>query len=245
LTMLGRAGSPASFTWPAGESTDSQSTHRALLVRGRVFQGTEVLHWQTVASELWKVPLDLPQLRNYFSRCSGSFWAAYVCVAQGDLCVFAVSDTVGVVPMWLALGEGFILLSPYWPSEQVPLSNLSCNLHLAIGWRQASPRLMHQWSASGGLEASMPDHFFGLHGRKLELEMAEAKRGEEEMTLQLREALIQAVRRCVAGEEHVGLLFSGGLDSGLLAWLFTEELAPCRCSCYTVGFHMEDKKIKN
>ena len=41
LTMLGRAGSPASFTWPAGESTDSQSTHRALLVRGRVFQGTE------------------------------------------------------------------------------------------------------------------------------------------------------------------------------------------------------------
>ena len=39
--MLGRAGSPASFTWPAGESTDSQSTHRALLVRGRVFQGTE------------------------------------------------------------------------------------------------------------------------------------------------------------------------------------------------------------
>lgn len=96
-------GSPASFTWPAGESTDSQSTHRALLVRGRVFQGTEVLHWQTVASELWKVLLDLPQLRNYFSRCSGSFWAAYVCVAQGDLCVFAVSDTVGVVPMWLAL----------------------------------------------------------------------------------------------------------------------------------------------
>lgn len=67
----------------------------------------------------------------------------------------------------------------------------------------------------------------------------------QEMTLQLREALIQAVRRCVAGEEHVGLLFSGGLDSGLLAWLFTEELAPCRCSCYTVGFHMEDKKIKN
>lgn len=57
-------GSPASFTWPAGESTDSQSTHRALLVRGRVFQGTEVLHWQTVASELWKVPLDLPQLRR-------------------------------------------------------------------------------------------------------------------------------------------------------------------------------------
>ena len=125
----------------------------------------------------WVAKLHQPG--NYFSRCSGSFWAAYVCVAQGDLCVFAVSDTVGVVPMWLALGEGFILLSPYWPSEQVPLSNLSCNLHLAIRWRQASPRLMHQWSASGGLEASMPDHFFGLHERKLELEMAEAKRGEE------------------------------------------------------------------
>ena len=113
---------------------------------------------------------------NYFSRCSGSFWATYVCVAQGDLYVFAVSDTVGVVPMWLAVGEGFIVLSPYWPSEQVPLSHLSCNL--AIRWRQACPRLMHQWSASGGLEASMPDHFFGLHRRKLELGI-EAKKGEE------------------------------------------------------------------
>ena len=34
-------------------------------------------------------------------------------------------------------------------------------------------------------------------------------------------------------------LFSGGLDSGLLAWLLRE-----RCCCYTVGFHVQDKKNK-
>ena len=35
-------------------------------------------------------------------------------------------------------------------------------------------------------------------------------------------------------------LFSGGLDSGLLAWLLRE-----RCCCYTVGFHVQDKKNKH
>lgn len=106
-------------------------------------------------------------------------------------------------------------------------------------WRQACPRLMHRWSRAHGLEASMPDSFFGLHRGDRTRETARPTRPVDD----LREALIQAVRRCIAGEEHVGLLFSGGLDSGLLAWLFAQEA--CRCSCYTVGFHMEDKKIKS
>eukprot|EP00438_Fugacium_kawagutii_P030421 Skav216206 [mRNA] locus=scaffold238:143467:146094:- [translate_table: standard] len=233
-------GSPEPVTW---KPTEDSSCSRALLVRGRVFQGCEVLSWETVAEQLLEVA-DLPDLRRlglswlvdpwYFSRCVGSFWAVYVCSALGDLCVFAVSDTVGVVPMWMALGPEFILLSPYGPSEQVPL---------AAPARQVCPRLMHRWSMRDGLEDSMPDSFFGLHP-DCGPETAQLT-GRRSAVDELREALVQAVRRCIAGEDHVGLLFSGGLDSGLLAWLFKGELAPCRCSCYTVGFHMEDKKIKS
>ena len=186
--------------------------------------------------------VSLPRLATvklrirYFSKQTGSFWAVYVCGDQQQLQVFAVSDTVGVFPMWMACEDEFLLLSPYWPSKLVPLAAAPHR------WRQACPRLMHRWSSLDGLEASMPDNFYGLHGK---VENGMEKTGEEELTLHLREALIQAVQRCIVGEDHVGLLFSGGLDSGLLAWLFTEKLAPCKCSCYTVGFHMDDKKIKN
>ena len=205
----------------------------------------QVLSWETVAAQLSELPLELSELRSFFSGLRGSFWATYVSVEGSAVNrVFAVSDVLGVIPMWMALGpvdrDPFILLSCYWPSTEVPLKSLKADLK----WRQACPRLMHCWWPTGKLEASNPDSFFGLHG-KMKTESGKDI-DEGQMTIQLREALIQAVRRCIAGEEHVGLLFSGGLDSGLLAWLFTEELASeARCSCYTVGFHMDDKKIKN
>ena len=187
---------------------------------------------------------------RYFSKLRGSFWAVYVCVAEEgtSLCLFAVTDSVGVMPMWMGCGTDstgdFILVSPYWPMKSMPMSLSVRSLH------QSSPRLLHRWSARDGLVASTPDPFYGLHelAREEDTTTSTSNEVDVDVTSRLKEVLLQAVRRCTVGEDHVGLLFSGGLDSGLLAWiLMTDELAAAssKCSGYTVGFHMEDKKIKN
>ncbi|CAE8692990.1 unnamed protein product, partial [Polarella glacialis] len=62
----------------------------------------------------------------------------------------------------------------------------------------------------------------------------------------LQAMVVTALRRCVPpGTERVGLLFSGGLDSGLLAWLCSRgDLgASCSVTCYTVGFHFGERKL--
>ena len=56
----------------------------------------------------------------------------------------------------------------------------------------------------------------------------------------IQELLVRALRRCVpAGAKRIGVLFSGGLDSGTLAHLCTRGAAGegLEVRCYTSGFH--------
>ncbi|CAJ1454300.1 unnamed protein product [Effrenium voratum] len=223
-------GSTEAFQWTA-----SASLPCALLVRGHVFAEAEALPWPAVAQHLAQVAPQLPELRRYFSSRRGSFWVVYALLSEDQLRVFAVTEPVGRVPLCMGEGKGELLLSPYWPLEQVPLA---AGIALeALQLRQACPRLLHHWSAKEGLSSAL-DAFYGLHA---EVELPEGS-GSDDLTTRLRSLLLRSVERCLWDVEHVGLLFSGGLDSGLLAWILTEK--KLRCTGYTVGFHVEKKKNK-
>ncbi|CAE7737606.1 unnamed protein product [Symbiodinium sp. CCMP2456] len=204
----------------------------ALLVRGQVFQRDEIQahSWGAVARELAELK-GLPEIRRYWSTLRGAFWAAYVREEQGSRCVYTATDLAGIMPMWIGRSEDGceLLASALWPRSLFPAAAVPT-------LRQACPRVVHRLAASGWA-SSAPDPFHGLH--------APIASGTSDSSA-LEALVVQAARRCVAGEAHVGLLFSGGLDSGLLGYLFSSGLlAPCQCTCYTVGFHLEDKKIKN
>lgn len=66
----------------------------------------------------------------------------------------------------------------------------------------------------------------------------------EEGAAVLEGLVVRALHRCVPqGTQRVGILFSGGLDSGLLARLCArgDAGACCSCVCYTAGFHTAGK----
>lgn len=147
----------------------------ALLVRGRVFRGDEVLPWELVAKQLDALS-ELCDLRSYVSRLSGSFWLVYR-VKQMS---FLATDPVGVMPMWLSHGADHLVASVH------PSCHFSSQLH------QSCPRLQHCWD---GRLLSEPVAFYGLHGPDSDLLMPES----------LREAFSTALKRCVQGEQRVGL----------------------------------------
>eukprot|EP00930_Biecheleria_cincta_P014303 TRINITY_DN12367_c0_g1_i1.p1 TRINITY_DN12367_c0_g1~~TRINITY_DN12367_c0_g1_i1.p1 ORF type:complete len:713 (-),score=92.65 TRINITY_DN12367_c0_g1_i1:298-2436(-) len=228
-----------------------EDTAKALLaVRGTVYNpsGTaQSLTWQSVATHLATLEPDSSVFRRYFSSLRGSFWVAYARLhpESGRLCLLTASDPVGTFPMWLGVGaeSNSCLASPNWPSTQLQLQHP----HTVTPLRQSCPRISHFWSSDSGLSSSMPDAFYGLHSESPSTEAPINQSAERDSTDVLQFLLLQAVRRCLPeGCEHVGLLFSGGLDSGLLGWLFAGDKlgSRCRCTCYTVGFHMTDKNKK-
>ncbi|UCF09081.1 MAG: asparagine synthase, partial [Thermoplasmata archaeon] len=62
----------------------------------------------------------------------------------------------------------------------------------------------------------------------------------QEYVSQLMSALENSIKRCVEGEYELGILFSGGLDSSLIAYLAKKHAGDARLCLYTVG--LEDSQ---
>eukprot|EP00439_Symbiodinium_sp_Y106_P021536 s8844_g2.t1 len=164
----------------------------ALLVRGQVFQRDEIQERIPEVSALsWgAVARELAELEGLLEI------RRYFSTRRGSFWAAYVREEQG----WLGRSEDGceLLASALWPHRLFPAAAIP-NL------RQACPRVVHRLAATDW-SSSPPDLFHGLH--------APIAPGTSDSSA-LEALVVQAARRCVAGEAHVGLLFSGGLDSGL------------------------------
>src|SRR5437588_3711929 len=64
-----------------------------------------------------------------------------------------------------------------------------------------------------------------------------AERGEDSLAEELRHLLAQAVQRRLMSDVPLGILLSGGIDSGAVLAMAAQPVPPSRLRAFTIGFH--------
>ncbi|CAK0872568.1 unnamed protein product [Prorocentrum cordatum] len=219
------------------------------------------LAWSALAAELGRLSADADAYGGLVARLHGFFWFVHVrgLGPAGPLCLLAATDAVGLMPLWLSADAEACAASPHRCAAAAS--------GVGAAAAQMCPRVVRSWTPGhGGLSASRPRSFHGLHSplgaaraatceaalRDVGVETANAdpagampralggRGGGDGLLSEVVSLLESSLRRCIPrGAQRVGVLFSGGLDSSLLAWLCTQGRAwpECKFVCYTVGFH--------
>eukprot|EP00928_Gymnodinium_smaydae_P025180 TRINITY_DN20133_c0_g3_i1.p1 TRINITY_DN20133_c0_g3~~TRINITY_DN20133_c0_g3_i1.p1 ORF type:complete len:743 (-),score=133.31 TRINITY_DN20133_c0_g3_i1:124-2352(-) len=258
LLVRGEAYRAPDVTAPLSSSTPSADVGGATAAPLAEISRELPVPWTEVAADLEALAPDAELYRSYLSSLRGSFWIAHVRRATEAECadedvplvLFAGADEVGTIPLWISSESGSSSSCTVSPHRR------PAGVHFEGVPRHICPRLVVSWNADSGPTCSRPAAFFGLHSSPSSASNAPVINGKplaanglsngnfEAAAAALEARLRVGLRRCVPpGTPRVGLLFSGGLDSGLLAYLCSRgDLGTgCEYMCYSAGFHSDSR----
>jgi asparagine synthase (glutamine-hydrolysing) len=191
--------------------------------------GNAFLLWGSAPSRAPPVP---PKTLEGFTRkpCKGlkkRFDGAYACAywvredAHGDE-VYIARDIVGLKPVCFAHTDGFA-----FASERRALDAMGYSYAIEL-----DPRILLRYNREEDRVSFVKRDFFD--------EVPEITKEKEELKEELLNLLRASISRRIPQEEKFGVLFSGGLDSTLIAYLCKDLGADF--VCYTVA--VEDPEMK-
>lgn len=171
---------------------------------------------------------EIDKIKEILDEIDGAYAFAYI---AGNKLVLA-RDILGIKPLWFAHSDGFA-----FASEKKALENIGSNgsVNSLVNIIELTPRDIIVYDMKKDRIEFIERDFF-----KIEPEIKESK---EEIIDNIIHLLTNAVGKRIlqkkAGQK-VGVLFSGGVDSGIIA-LFLKNMG-CEFTCYTAAVESDGMK---
>jgi len=213
-----------------------------------------ILPWDEIEKRL-DATEDAAAALEFLTTLRGAFWIVYVRFGAGGDPVWAActTDAVGTFPMFMRASAESLEVCSEMPTPEKVDECFGGAETLCAHWRFLCPRQVHLWQpladppAEDGRRGPVRGFdrpFYTLMPERVELDRDAVAQRVLGLLQRGISRCVEAASRCDGDDCPVGVLFSGGLDSSLLASLTKAELAARGREgprLYTAGAHSEGK----